>query len=185
MQQGNIVPLPRKEQAARHNLPAPPTPLLGREQDVDAARHLLRRPDVRLLTLTGTAGIGKTRLALAVAKDLVDDFADGVFFVPLATVRDPDGGSHTFGLRQTEHQPLLDLLHAYLQHKHLLLLLDNFEQVLEASPLLSYVLAACPGLKVLVTSREVLHLRAEQQFPVPPLALPESNASYRSIICTW
>ena len=64
MQQGNIVPLPRKEQAARHNLPAPPTPLLGREQDVDAARHLLRRPDVRLLTITGTAGIGKTRLAL-------------------------------------------------------------------------------------------------------------------------
>ncbi len=164
-------------QAPKQTLPAQPTPLLGREQDVEAARQLLHRPEVRLLTLTGTAGVGKTRLAVQIATELIDDFADGVCFVPLAPISDPDPVvptlAHTLGLKETGSQPLLELLKTSLQEKHLLLVLDNFEQVVSAAPCVAELLEVCPEVKVLVTSREVLHLRAEQQFPVPPLALPD------------
>src|SRR5947209_3447641 len=159
------------------NLPVPLTTLIGREQERATVCSLLRRPEVRLLTLTGTGGIGKTRLALQVATDLLADFADGVCFVSLAPVSDPDlvvpTIVQTLGLKDTGGQPLLDLLKASLSGKHLLLLLDNFEQVLVAAPQLSDLLRACPHLKILVTSRAVLHLRGEQEFPVPPLALPD------------
>jgi len=131
----------------------------------------------QLTALWGEAGIGKTRLALQMAMELINDFADGVFFVSLAPIRDPafvaPTVAHIFGLREVKNQSLLDLLTAYLQYKHLLLLLDNFEQILPAAALLAQLLAACPQLKVLVTSREVLRLRSEQQFPVPSLALPD------------
>jgi predicted ATPase len=159
------------------NLPVPLTSLIGREQERAAACTLLRRPEVRLLTITGTGGIGKTRLALQVATDLLADFADDVCFVSLAPVSDPDlvvaTITQTLGLKDTGGQPLLGLLKASLSDNHLLLLLDNFEQVVVAAPQLSELLIACPHLKILVTSRAVLHLRGEHEFPVPPLALPD------------
>jgi len=176
MPQTTIVPIPQKEPASKHNLPVQPTPLIGREQHVEAARRLLQRPDVRLLTFTGPAGVGKTRLALQVALELLEDFADGVFFVPLAPLRDPDHVvstiAHTLALQESHDLPFFNVLKAYLQDKHVLLLLDNFEQVLPAGQLLVDLLSTCPDLKLVVTSREVLHLRAEHRFPVPPLALP-------------
>lgn len=160
-----------------HNLPAQLTPLIGREEEVAAACTLLRRSEVRLVTFTGTGGVGKTRLGLQVATGLLDDFADGIYFVPLAAVSDSDLVIPTItrllGLKEVGDQPLLSFLKAYLQDKHLLLLLDNFEQVLEAAPGLSDLLAACFHLKILVTSRAVLHIQGEYEFPVPPLPLPD------------
>ena len=177
MKRTNIVPISQKEQPSKHNLPAQPTPLIGREEEVQAASTLLRRPDMRLLTLAGTAGIGKTRLALQVATELLQDFADGVSFVPLASIIDPDlvvlAIAQTLRIGETGTRPLLDLLQASLRNKQVLLLLDNFEQVVTAALVVAELLEACPELKMLVTSREVLRLRAERRFPVPPLALPD------------
>ncbi len=127
--------------------------------------------------MIGTAGIGKTRLALQVAADLLDDFADGVSFVSLAPISDPNlvlsTIAQTLGLKVLGNEPVAERLSALLQKKHLLLVLDNFEQVMGAASQLVELLTASPKLKLLVTSREVLHLRTEQQFPVPPLALPD------------
>src|SRR5256885_11937380 len=140
-----------------HNLPAQSTTLIGRKQEVAAACALLRRPEVRLLTLTGTGGVGKTRLGLEVAADLLDDFPDGVCFVPLAPISDPDlvvpALAQTLGIKEAGEQPVADLLKAYLQDKHQLLLLDNFEQVAAAAPRLADLLSGSPRLKILVTSR--------------------------------
>ena len=160
----------------RHNLPMQPTPFIGREQEVRTVCELLRRPEVRLLTLTGPGGIGKTRLGLQVAAELADQFADGVFLVPLAPVSDPKQvvptSIQTLGISEAGGQPPLALLKTALKDKHLLLLLDNFEQVVDAAVEVAEVLAACPKLKVLVTSRVVLHVQAEREFAVPPLSLP-------------
>ncbi len=160
-----------------HNLPGQLTTLIGREQEIQAVRTLLRRPGVRLVTLTGTGGVGKTRLGLQVATDLLNDFAEGICFVPLAPISDPDlvipTIAQALGIKEAGEQPVADLLQAYVRDKRLLLLLDNFEQVLAAASGLSGLLADCPQLKILVTSRAVLHIRGEHEFPVPPLALPD------------
>jgi predicted ATPase/class 3 adenylate cyclase len=159
-----------------NNLPIQPTTLIGREQEVAAVAHLLRREDIRLATLTGPGGIGKTRLGLQVAAELSDRFANGVFFVNLAPISDPTfvvpAIAQTLDLKEAGEQTLHDLLQASLQDKQLLLLLDNFEQVLSAASQVADLLAACPRLKVLVTSRFVLHVQGEQEFAVPPLAVP-------------
>jgi predicted ATPase len=132
---------------------------------------------VRLLTLTGPGGTGKTRLGLQVAADLLEDFESGVFFVPLEALRDPtlvaSSIARTLGLQDRAGQVLLDSLRESLQDKQMLLVLDNFEQVVAAAPLVAELLAACPRLKCLVTSRVVLRLRGEHEFPVPPLDLPD------------
>lgn len=172
-----LVHLNETAQAWRQRLPIQLTPLIGREQEVTIACALLRRPEVRLLTLTGTGGVGKTRLGLQIATELLNDFADGVCFISLASLSDPNlvipTLAQTFGLWETTDWSVLERLKAYLRDKYLLLLLDNFEHVAMAAPKLTELVSDCPGLKILVTSRAVLHLRSEHEFPVPPLALPD------------
>jgi predicted ATPase/transcriptional regulator with XRE-family HTH domain len=161
----------------KRQLPIPATPLIGREHEVRALCALLQRPETRLLTVTGSAGVGKTRLALQVAADLAETFADGVQFVPLAALNDPALVPPTLAqalrVRESGALPTLTLLTTALREQQILLVLDNFEHVIAAAPHLAALLEACPGVKILVTSREVLRLRAEQQFVAPPLALPE------------
>jgi predicted ATPase/DNA-binding SARP family transcriptional activator len=164
--------------AARpNNLPAQPTPLIGREHERTTAGTLLRREEVRLLTLTGPGGTGKTRLGLQIAADLLDQFADGVYLVELAPIRAADlvasAVVQALGVREEKDRPPMASLKDYLREKNLLLLLDNFEHLLAAAPVVAELLAAAPRLKVLVTSRAVLHLRGEHEFPVPPLAVPD------------
>jgi predicted ATPase/DNA-binding CsgD family transcriptional regulator len=157
----------------RSTLPAQPTPLLGRDGEIAGVATRLRDPAVRLLTLTGPGGIGKTRLAVAVADRLRDAFADGAVFVDLAPLRDPAlvaaTIARTLDLREVSGEPALHRVTRYLAHRHLLLVLDNCEHLPDAMPLLVELLAACPALKVLATSRALLHLRWEHAFPVPPL----------------
>jgi predicted ATPase/DNA-binding SARP family transcriptional activator len=168
---------PARGHARLSNLPTPPTPLLGREPQLAELRALLRDPNVRLVTLTGPGGVGKTRLGLQVAAELLDAFADGVFFVSLAPITDPElvaaAIAQVLGVREAGGQSLLESLAECLRDKQLLLVLDNFEQVLGAALRVADLLTAAPRLKLLVTSRSVLRLQGEQEFPVLPLALPD------------
>jgi len=159
-----------------HNLPLQPTPFIGREHEIATVVDLLRRDDVRLVTLTGPGGTGKTRLSLQVASEVVEDYPDGVWFVPLAPLTDPafvpSAISTALGVREASDSSLVDALHRYLEHRHLLLVLDNFEHLLTAAPLVSDLLVAAPRLRVLTTSRAPLRLRAEHEHPVSTLNLP-------------
>ena len=159
------------------SLPAQPTPLIGREHEVAALGQLLRREGVRLVTLTGPGGAGKTSLAIQTASELRDVFVDGACFVSLAPINDPllviPTIARAVGIRDGLGQPITVRLAEALLRKRVLLLLDNFEQVVEAASLVADLLTSCPQLKLLVTSREVLHVRAEHEFAVPPLALPD------------
>jgi predicted ATPase/DNA-binding CsgD family transcriptional regulator len=157
-------------------LPRPLTGLLGRSSERAQLLAMLHRPAMRLLTLTGPGGVGKTRLALEAAHDLVPDFADGVYFVTLAAISEPDfvlpAIAQRLQLREMGTRSPLEVLQAALADQALLLLLDNFEQVLPAAPYLTKLLAACPDVKLLITSRAVLHVQGEHEFAVPPLPLP-------------
>ena len=153
------------------------TPLVGRDLDVAAICSLLRLSEVRLLTIVGTGGVGKTRLSVQVATDMLDIFSDGVCLVLLATINDPglvvSTLAQTLGVTESGAGSLVDVLKVHLQDKDLLLVLDNFEQVIAAAPFLTDLLETCPSLKILVTSREPLHVRAEQEYPLAPLAFPD------------
>ncbi len=159
-----------------NNLPVQLTPLVGREKEVASLGQLLRRQDVRLVTLTGPGGIGKTRLALQVAAEMSDLFAHGIYFVDLAPLNDPTLVIPTIAqaldLKEEEGRSSLERLEEELRQKQVLLLLDNFEQVIDAAIQAADLLVACPLLKMLVTSRAVLRIRAEHEFAVPPLSLP-------------
>jgi predicted ATPase/class 3 adenylate cyclase len=159
------------------NLPVQPNELIGRERELDEAAALLRN-GLRVLTLTGTGGTGKTRLALQLAAEVVEVFPNGVFFVSLAPVRDWElvapTIARTLSLREQPGETVLETLDDYLADKELLLVLDNFEQVLAAAPAMAGLTAAAPGLKLLVTSRTPLRLSGERTYPVPPLELTES-----------
>jgi predicted ATPase len=177
----NDFPALKTLEARPTNLPIQPTPLIGREQQVTEAVTLVRREGIRLVTLTGAGGTGKTRLALQVAAELVADFEDGVFFVDLAAITDPHlfipTVAQTLSVRERPGQSLSETLKDYLRDKHLLLVLDNFEQLLDAGPAVSALLAGAPNLNALVTSRAPLHLSGEHECSVPPLAVPDLDAS--------
>jgi predicted ATPase/class 3 adenylate cyclase len=166
----------RSLESRPNNLPRQPTLFLGREREVDQVVALLQRPEVQLLTLTGPGGTGKTRLALQAAAELLDEFADGAFFVPLATLTDPalvpSAVATALGIREEGGRSVTEAVRASLEAKQLLLLLDNCEHLLDTAPILSEWLTSCAGLRVLATSRAPWRLQAEYEYPVPPLGLP-------------
>jgi predicted ATPase/DNA-binding CsgD family transcriptional regulator/tetratricopeptide (TPR) repeat protein len=159
-----------------NNLPLQLTSLVGREREMAAVSELLGRADVRLLTLTGPPGIGKTRLAIQVASVMLPDFHNGAYFIDLAPITDPSlvmpTIAHTLGLRQADNRPLFEKLKSFLHERQMLLVLDNFEQVMSAALQVAELLKVAAGPKVLVTSRELLHLSGEHNYPVPPLSSP-------------
>jgi predicted ATPase/class 3 adenylate cyclase len=168
-----------------NNLPTHPTPLIGRQVELAQILERLGSSPLRMLTLTGPGGTGKTRLGLQAAASLLDRFEHAVYFVDLAPIRVPEDVllaiAHTLGIRETSYRPVMEELKGKLKEREMLLLLDNMEQVTSAGPLLVDLLQDCPGMKMLVTSREPLHLRLEQVFPVPPLSLPSGDFKAPSI----
>ena len=159
----------------KHNLPADVTPFIGRKQAVADIKRLL--DSTRLLTLVGPPGTGKTRLALRVGREVIASFREGVYFVSLAPLSDPamvtSNIAGCVGVNETPGQPLIETLKQVFRQSEMLLILDNFEHLLAAAPQVSDLLAAAPGLKVLATSRQPLHLYGEQEYAVPPLELPD------------
>ncbi|MEP6776259.1 MAG: adenylate/guanylate cyclase domain-containing protein, partial [Chloroflexota bacterium] len=160
-----------------NNLPRQATPLVGREKEVEGVAALLRKPDVALVTLTGPGGTGKTRLSLQAAAEALDDFSNGAWFVELAALLEDKlvmpTIAQTLGVKEAAGTLIIDTLKEYLKDKHLLLVLDNFEQVVEAATEVSTLIGACPHLKVLATSRVPLHVRGEKEYAVPPLSTPD------------
>ena len=165
-------------EATPNNLPTQLTSFIGRDDQVREAKQLLQK--ARLLTLTGPGGTGKTRLSLQIAANVLDQFPDGVYFVPLSAIHDPElvpsAIAQALSISTTGSRRPIDALIDYLRQKRTLLILDNFEQVIDAAPVTSQLLEGSAGLRVLVSSRAVLRVSGEQEFPVPPLGLPDPKA---------
>jgi predicted ATPase/DNA-binding XRE family transcriptional regulator len=182
------LPPPRPNVAGPINLPRLTTALAGRAREVEDVRAFLSRTEVRLLTLTGAPGVGKTRLALEVASELAGVFADGVFLVELALLNDPGhvlvAIAQALSVGASSKQPLAERLGRYLRARQVLLVLDNFEHVLPAAPQLTQLLATAPRLKLLVSSRVALELSGEHRFTVLPLAVPPATGSQSLPITT-
>ena len=166
-----------------NNLPTPPTPFIGRAKEVTEVRDLLLRDGVRVVTLTGPGGTGKSRLALRVATELLHSFADGAFFVALASVRRHalvmSALARALGVREGQGRTLQEALEDHLRDRAILLVFDNFEHVRQAGRTLAELMAQCPGVKVLITSREALRLSGEYDVPVPPWACPSEGGYHR------
>jgi predicted ATPase len=165
------------------NIPVPRTPLIGRQHELECGKRLILGEDAALVTLTGPGGTGKSRLGIELALELRDHFKDGAFLIPLESIRNPElvipAIASSLGLSESPgNPPLAELLYDFLGDREMLLLLDNFEQVLPAGPQISRMLEACPRLKILITSRAPLHLRAERELHVPPLAVPPRAAEH-------
>jgi predicted ATPase/serine/threonine protein kinase len=181
------MPVARPE-SRPSNLPPQRTAFVGREKELAAAKNLLLRQQVRLVTVTGPGGIGKTRLVLQLASDMADFFPDGIYFAALAAVRDPglvaSVIAQALGVRESGERAPLEALKERLQNSPpstMLLLLDNFEHLVTAAPVVAELLSFGPSLKILVTSRAALHIYGEHEFPVPPLAVPEDSRSLSSL----
>jgi|GEM_PF-133014 len=159
-----------------NNLTENLSPLIGREKEIAEIKNLLLRDDVRLLTMTGIGGTGKTTLARAVARALLKEFSDGVFFSELAAITNAEFVISTIalslGLKEAGGKPILEMLKDYLRDKQVLIVVDNFEQVIDAAPQIAELVSAASRVKILITSRTLLHLSAEREFVVPPLAVP-------------
>ncbi len=172
---------PAQVQIRTAHLPAPTTTLIGRAHDLSQLHAIAAQPNVRLVTLTGPGGTGKTRLALQFAAELADSYSDGVVFIDLAPLTDADQVVATIaqvlGVRELVGTTLVERLREYLQPRHMLLLLDNFEHLLGAAPIVADLLRAAPTLTVLVTSRGVLRLSGEHEYPVPPLDVPPPSGT--------
>ena len=176
--------LPTRAEDRPSNLPAASTALIGREKEMEPVKQLLQRREVRLVTITGPGGIGKTHFATEVARELTEQFPFGAYFVPLATVSDHNVVAsiiaQTLGVRESGSQRLHESLRQYMRKSvtgPMLLLIDNFEHLLGAAPLLAELLALAPGLKILVTSRAALRVQGEKEFALPPLGLPDRKAT--------
>jgi predicted ATPase/DNA-binding CsgD family transcriptional regulator/transcriptional regulator with XRE-family HTH domain len=171
----------RHRETPPNNLPAQLTSFIGREGEVEKVAGLLRRPQTRLLTMTGPPGIGKTRLSQEVGARFLEDslFEDGVFFVPLAPITETElvagAMAQTLNVKETSGQSTLESLKEFMRERRMLLVMDNFEQIVPAGAVLADLLGACEGLKALVTSREALHIYGEQVFFVPPMELPRKD----------
>ena len=167
----------------RHNLPVQITTFIGRQSEIAELTHLL--DEAHLISLTGPGGVGKTRLALQIVAGVVDDFRSGVFLVDLAAINQPELVAKTIataiGVMETPERNISDTLKEYLRQKRMLLLLDNFEHIIEAAPFVGDLLSSAPNLRIMVTSREALRIYGEREYLVQPLNLPELDGE-KSIV---